>query len=597
MVPGYHEVRELGTGGSGRVVLATYAPTGAYVAIKYLNANFRDDHASVTRLREEARIMVELRDPNVVRFHEYYEDVLETAIVMELVDGVALRTILSEHGNTSPEAALTVLKGSLAGLASAHSAGVVHRDYRPENVLIQADGTGKLTDFGIAARTGEADMPAGTPPYTAPERWAGEPAGPASDIYAATCAFFECLTGRGPYGVGRPAALMHRHRTAPIPLEAVPGSVRKLVARGMAKDPADRPPTARAFVAELETAALSAYGPEWEQRGRRHLAELATLLALTFPLARPVPEGGGSVTRNADGRRGGIRRPRLGPRVIAGIAVITAAVTVGLVAANRAPDRLSAGAIFTPAPRSPAAGGRTVPPVKPPSERATESPPPEPVTTLGPSRRAGTGWPPASSESANPSRPNSPGRPTLTSTGTPPAPTPTSTGTPPAPTPTSTGTPPAPTPTSTGTPPSAPVVSGLTITGIDADGTTVRFRIRTGSTSAVTVRLGSAQKVVGGEGGFTRGVQVLELSGQTDYEREVTVEFAALPGCGEYVHRVVTVTTVPGGDMRSSDVRIGLPSCGPVPDPDPDGPVPDRSAVGDTPREPTGPADSVIDDR
>ncbi|OUC91475.1 serine/threonine-protein kinase, partial [Streptosporangium minutum] len=415
MVPGYHEVRELGAGGSGRVVLATYASTGAYVAIKYLNAAMRDDPWFVARFREEARVMVELRDPNVVRLYEYYEDVLEAAIVMELVDGVALRRILSEHGSTSPEAALVVLKGSLTGLASAHSAGIAHRDYKPENVLVQADGTSKLADFGIAARIREPGTPAGTPPYMAPEQWAGEPAGAAGDVYAATCVFFECLTGRRPYGADHPAALMRLHRTAPIPLEAVPGSVRALVARGMAKDPADRPPTARAFVADLEVAALSAYGPEWEQRGRRHLAELATLLALTFPLARPAPRVSTSVARSMVGRMGGIRRPRLGPRVVAGAAVITVAVTVGLVAANREPDRLAADTIFTPAPRSPGSGDPPAPPGRTSHGRTSPgkdagSPPPEPVATPGPSRRAVTGRTvPSSASTGRPSAPGSPG--------------------------------------------------------------------------------------------------------------------------------------------------------------------------------------------
>ncbi|MFD0890291.1 serine/threonine-protein kinase, partial [Streptosporangium algeriense] len=232
MVPGYHEVRELGAGGGGRVVLATYTATGAYVAIKYLNAALRSDHGFLARFREEARVMVELYDPNVVQFYEYYEDTRDAAIVMELVDGVSLRRILAEHGTTSPEAALVVLKGSLLGLAFAHSSGIVHRDYKPENVLIQADGASKLTDFGIAARSGASEAPQGTPPYMAPEQWAGHPATPASDVYAATCVLFECLTGHRPYRAENVAALMHQHQRAPIPIEAVPSSVRALLARG-----------------------------------------------------------------------------------------------------------------------------------------------------------------------------------------------------------------------------------------------------------------------------------------------------------------------------------------------------------------------------
>ena len=99
---------------------------------------------------------------------------------MEAVDGVSLRELLREHGSTGPEAALAVLKGSLSGLAAAHHTGLVHRDYKPENVLVQADGTSKLVDFGIAVQAGEIDRPAGTPPYMAPEQWTGGPPSPAT---------------------------------------------------------------------------------------------------------------------------------------------------------------------------------------------------------------------------------------------------------------------------------------------------------------------------------------------------------------------------------------------------------------------------------
>ncbi|MGV9536516.1 protein kinase domain-containing protein, partial [Streptosporangium sandarakinum] len=131
MVPGYREVRELGSGGGGRVVLATYEATGAYVAIKYLGASLRDSPGFLAGFRRDARVLAELRDPNVVSLHEYYEDVIQAAIVMELVDGVSLRRILARHGALGPEAALVVLRDSLAGLAAAHAAGVAHRGHRP----------------------------------------------------------------------------------------------------------------------------------------------------------------------------------------------------------------------------------------------------------------------------------------------------------------------------------------------------------------------------------------------------------------------------------------------------------------------------------
>ncbi|MGW5266029.1 protein kinase domain-containing protein [Microbispora sp. NPDC004025] len=285
-VPGYRVTRELGAGGGGRVVLAVHEQSGATVAIKYLSEDLRRDEGFVARFRQEARLLVELDDPHVVRLYEYLETGQGAAIVMELVEGPTLRALLREQGPTGPEAALAVLKGSLLGLAAAHGTGVVHRDYKPENVLVATDGTSKLADFGIAVRAGGAPAPAGTPPYMAPEQWTGAAASPASDVYAATAVFFECLTGHRPYRATEHVVLRHMHMTAPVPVEEIPEPLRQLVARGMAKDPALRPESAAAFVAELEEAATETYGPAWEERGRRRLAALAAALAAAFPLNR-----------------------------------------------------------------------------------------------------------------------------------------------------------------------------------------------------------------------------------------------------------------------------------------------------------------------
>jgi serine/threonine-protein kinase len=287
-VPGYTDGRELGHGASGRVVLATHDGLGTPVAVKYL----KGDEALLRDFRAEARLLAEVVSPNVARLYEYVEADAGAAIVMELVDGLSLRTMIREQGPMAPEAALCVLKGSLLGLAAAHAHGVVHRDYKPGNVLVDVAGDSKLADFGVATRAGREVAAAGTPIYMAPEQWAGNPATPASDIYAATATFFECLTGRPPYpNQGDLAALRRQHENAPIPTDEVPDPVRGLVRGGLAKDPVRRPAGALRFVAELESAARQGYGEDWERRGRGALVQRVALLALLLPWAAGVVGG------------------------------------------------------------------------------------------------------------------------------------------------------------------------------------------------------------------------------------------------------------------------------------------------------------------
>ncbi|MCH0540807.1 serine/threonine protein kinase [Streptomyces sp. MUM 203J] len=284
-VPGYTEIRELGAGASGRVVRAVHDTTGVPVAVKHLSENLRSDADFLHTFRDEARLLGALESPYVTRLYEYVEGPDGAAIVMELVDGLALRELLREQGPVGPEAALAILKGSLLGLAAAHAAGVVHRDYKPANVLVAADGTSKLVDFGIATGHG-ADAPAaGTPAYMAPEQWSGAPASPAADVYAATATFYECLTGRKPFSGDSLAELAVHHVDSPVPEDGVPEPLRPLVRSGMAKAPEERPQEAAAFVRELELLAGAAYGPDWEERGRGRLASLAALLPLLFPTA------------------------------------------------------------------------------------------------------------------------------------------------------------------------------------------------------------------------------------------------------------------------------------------------------------------------
>ena len=284
-VEGFNEIRELGSGAQGRVVLAVPEGHDVQVAIKYLAPALLSDQSALAVFRREAETLARVSNPHVARLYQYVETPQGAAIVMEAVSGASLRSVLDNSGGPlSPEAALAVLKGSLLGLAAAHGVGVVHRDYKPANVVVQPDGTSKLIDFGVAALTGQSSR-SGTPAYMAPEQWEGSPASPATDLYAAACVLYECLTGTKPYHGRSTAELMTQHLTAPIPLDSVPEPVRPLLARGLAKNPAERLWDAAGFAAELERVAVAAYGPDWERRGLHALAASAAALATAAPLA------------------------------------------------------------------------------------------------------------------------------------------------------------------------------------------------------------------------------------------------------------------------------------------------------------------------
>lgn len=282
---GFTELSTLGEGGFGRVVLARHDASGAFVAIKYLFPRYAADLEQRARFRHEAAILRRVVSPHVARLHEFVETGQGAAIVMEAVPGVPLKEVLTREPVLPPESALAILKGSLLGLAAAHAAGTVHRDYKPGNVLVQPDRQSKLVDFGIAVLAGHSGLAGGTPAYMAPEQWRGAAATPATDVYAATCVFFQCVTGHRPFRATGTEQLRELHQRAAVPDEEVPEPVRPLVVAGMAKDPAARPAGAAAFVVELEAAALAGYGPGWETRGWQRLAAHAgTLLALS-PLA------------------------------------------------------------------------------------------------------------------------------------------------------------------------------------------------------------------------------------------------------------------------------------------------------------------------
>ncbi|MCZ7437390.1 protein kinase [Micromonospora sp. WMMC241] len=435
---GYTPVRGLGSGASGSVVLATHDATGTPVAIKYLVRDLGADSSFRTAFRDEARLLGEVDDPHVSRLYEYVESPHGAAIVMELVDGVSLRQMLRAHGPTTPEAALRVLKGSLAGLAAAHAHGVVHRDYKPENVLVTGAGSSKLADFGIAMPIGRGSdtTVSGTPRYMAPEQWTGAPAGPACDIYAATATFFECLTGRPPYPGPDLLSLRAQHATAPIPTDPAPAEVHELLRHGMAKSAADRPQPAEVFLELLDRVAGAGYGPEWEERGLRELARRAALLAALWPFPDRA-EGATAVASTAlgatTGRAGASRRGRR--RTVLAAGALAAAVLAGGTGYSYAARETPAAAGAPDGP-SPAGPTRTDPAA--PDPTGAETPDATPTPSALPTPLPGT--PSATADATRgPTRP-----PVRTNT-------------------------PTPTPSRSTAPPPPPDVTAPTVGAVDAD--------------------------------------------------------------------------------------------------------------------------------
>jgi serine/threonine-protein kinase len=505
-VPGYAESRELGSGASGRVALAVHEETGHPVAVKYLNDALRTRPGFVQEFRAEARLLGGLRSDHVAGLYEYVEGPEGAAIVMELVDGVSLRTLLGRQAPLEPEAALVLLKGSLLGLADAHRLGVVHRDYKPENVLVRADGTSKLVDFGIATADGTTAGIAGTPSYMAPEQWTGAPASPAADVYAATATFFECLTGRKPYTGANLAELALQHVDGAIPADEVPEPVRPLVLRGLAKTPGQRPARAEDLVAELEATAGGAYGPDWEDRGRRQLAALVALCLLLLPSAPSVPRHATDMARTVlGGAPDWLRawRPGLRSLLVSGAALVAALLlTYGI--DRHSPDfgtpRRAAEALATTSARPTGDGGP-----------ATTADPGSP--TPSPSSSATAPPTPSASASDATTRPTVSAAATTGASASPTAAPPTATATPTAEPPTTASPSPTPTPTVS--------VKSVSFSGFRQTGNATAAAtatVTTDGTGPVTVTVAWFTGEVSGRPGTQDGTaETYRRSGATQY--------------------------------------------------------------------------------
>ncbi|NUP20659.1 MAG: serine/threonine protein kinase [Streptomyces sp.] len=560
-VPGYTETLELGSGASGRVVLAVHEETGVPVAVKYLSETLRDRPGFVHDFRAEARLLGGLESPYVAVFYEYVESPDGAAIVMELVDGVSLRALLAREGPLESESALVILKGSLLGLADAHRVGVVHRDYKPENVLVEPDGASKLVDFGIAVDAGTSVGVAGTPAYMAPEQWTGAPASPAADVYAATATFFECLTGRKPYTGDHLAELALQHVEAPVPAEEVPEevpeAVRELVRRGLAKDPEERPAHAEEFVAELEAAAGAAHGPDWEERGRGRLAALVALLPLLLPSARSAPhttvdtartvlrpdtvwDPGGGGGHDPDHGWAGSWRPSTAGAVVSAAAVLLGILlTYGIGHTPQADPQQAAQALATTSARPGEA------PTGPTATAAVSaSPSPSPTSTASPGESSSPSASTTADETAE-----------LGTTDPDPAPETTQPGT----TSTTSTAPTAEAPPTTDAP--APTaVKDVAVSGFRQTGpatATAGLGVTTDGTGPVTITVTWFTSNTAGQLGTPDGAsQTFERSGATQYALTVDHTFLSR-GC----YWAVQITTTPASSDGGASQQLLTRQC------------------------------------
>ncbi len=248
-----------------RVYLAHDEVLGRDVAVKVLARRLAEDGESVERFRREARSAASLSHPNIVAVHDSGQtEEGDRYIVMEYVPGGTLRDPIREKGALPPGEAISVALQVARALAAAHAKEVIHRDIKPQNVLLTSSGEAKVADFGIARAAGSATLTGtglgpGTARYVSPEQAKGEPVTPRSDLYSLGVVLYEMLTARVPFDAETPIGVAMKHINEvprpPTEIDArIPESLNDLTVRLLAKDPADRPADAATLVEELERA-------------------------------------------------------------------------------------------------------------------------------------------------------------------------------------------------------------------------------------------------------------------------------------------------------------------------------------------------------
>lgn len=259
----YRVVRKLGGGGMADVYLCEDLTLGRLVAIKVLLQRYLNDPTFIERFRREAKAAAGLNQQNLVSIYDWGEVDSTYYIVMEYVEGETLKELIRRRGRLSGNEAVTFTLQLLAAVDFAHRSGIVHRDIKPQNVMIDRSGMVKVMDFGIA-RAGDSGMTEagsilGTAQYLAPEQAKGHPVDERSDLYSVGVVLYEMLTGTVPFrgDSAVTVALKHVNEVPAEPAELVPGmpyALNQIVLKAMAKDPSDRYQSAAEFARDLRAA-------------------------------------------------------------------------------------------------------------------------------------------------------------------------------------------------------------------------------------------------------------------------------------------------------------------------------------------------------
>ena len=324
----------------GAVYQATQLSLNRVVALKLLAANLGDDAGFRARFEREGQVQAALDHDHIVPVYEAGQSEYGLFLAMRLIAGPTLKHLILD-GLLDPRRSVRVLAQVANALDSAHRAGLIHRDIKPQNILIGDRDHAYLADFGLIKAPDEARLTGtgqfiGTIDYVAPEQIQGEPATPASDVYALTGVLYECLTGEVPYPKPSEAATLHAHVMRPPPVLTerrpdLPPALDGVIAQGMAKDPWSRPSTAAELIQAASRAlsssasSIPAPGPPSQEDGasaeRARRVQTTKVPAVGPESAAPEPATAGSADAAAQARSGVTRqvsRPHFEPATSSG---------------------------------------------------------------------------------------------------------------------------------------------------------------------------------------------------------------------------------------------------------------------------------------